>query len=156
MSREERIRRIVEERAAEGPRAELAALLVEVESVSGVRLALELPPASGVDRLLERSQGAYERLPQTALTDALRQAEEQARLVGHHGTWLIRPGRPERIGLVLVGDVPSAAVLAPLAEWDGEALLIGTDTGTDWIHLDIDRSGPVARGEILVGKSTAG
>ena len=57
--------------------------------------------------------------------------------------------------MIRVSGAPSIGILERLSRWDGEGLLMGTEAGVDWLHLDIDRSGLTPRSEVLIGSQTA-
>lgn len=148
----EELRWRLAERSAAAPRAELRSLLRELAEDIPAQLHL-VPPSRGVaDPLLERySTRKQRRIAVSSLHEAV---ELIVRIASRKSVpvWLVRPGRPEQIGLVRVETGFSAELLEALALWDGEGFLAGSEAGADWMLLDIDSAHSPARCELLVAE----
>lgn len=141
---------LIEEREALPVRRELDGVLTAIVTETGEHYELLGRQAEGPDALSARfSKDPYRRLPETSLGDAVTEVVE---LISGYptGPWLVRPGRPERLGLVRLRAAPSAELLRVLASWDGEGLLFGPESDSGWILLDVEGQGDSARAEVFV------
>lgn len=155
-SRRERLKWLLEEREALPVRRDLQNLLriVAIETQDECELVGRYP--GDKDPLTMRvSKDPFVRFPLEPLDEAL---ERLLHLLAIYptGPWLIKPIRPERIGLIRSMKPPNGNLLNALAAWDGEGLILGPELEPGWLLLDIEGRGSSACGEVLMFHTEVG